>query len=260
MRALIAVSASFGTVAARSKTSCTKTLTRSLPRSRAASLCVKRPSSTMRSSKLACSTACTAAVADFAASAIAASIAALIQAQLCAQFLPLLGVAHHILQDLVELLVALQAPAKIRELAAQIQQFLQRTDLIGNLFRLKVRQLVEGEVDLEFRIGIVTQLVVDGKREVRTHFVEHLVEVVRIHLDELPLHQFWQRLFRVSGKVAENAHNKWELLQFDRVADFYVVSDMHARCTNARQFLLSAFSAHMRTPCRDSQTGPGFNF
>jgi hypothetical protein len=110
---------------------------RSLPRSPLPSL-PNRPCWTIWSSRL-----------DWAASAAAPAgtwaSAFDIGRSLLFDFRPQLpeaiGVIDRSLQDLIELVVALQAAAQIRQLLAQLEQFAQRLDLLGDALRKKSSRL-----------------------------------------------------------------------------------------------------------------------
>ena len=116
-------------------------------------------------------------------------------ADLGLQLVQLLGVADGVEQQLFQLVVALQAAAQVGELGAQIQQLPQRLDLPGHLLRLEIVQALEVQIDLQLAgVGIVAQLVLHREGEVRLHALQNGVEVVRIHLHELPILQPRQRL------------------------------------------------------------------
>src|SRR5277367_1499082 len=124
MRALIIISASLAMVMEPSRTWATNSLTRSLPRSLEAASRPKRPCSTIWSRRLDSVVSTAAAACELAAaSAIGASNFVL-------QLVQFFGVAHGFEQQLFELVVALQRTAKIGEPGAQIQQFLERLDLL----------------------------------------------------------------------------------------------------------------------------------
>ena len=78
----------------------------------------------------------------------------------------------------------------------------------------------------------------------RLHALEHAVEVVGIHLDEFAVPQTRQRLRGLTGKIPQDAHDEWQFLQFDGVADLDVISHMHARRPDPVQFGMYAFSSH----------------
>ena len=104
----------------------------------------------------------------------------------------LVGVAHRVVQQLVQFVVALQAAAQIGQLGAQVEQFLQRLDLLRHLFGLEVVQALEVQVHLELaRIGVIAELVFDREGQVRLHALQHAVEVVGIDFDKLPVLQLW---------------------------------------------------------------------
>src|SRR5581483_9523048 len=117
MRALIVASASREAVTDPASTWATNSFTRSLPRSRAAASRVNRPSSMIWSSRpfsLEVSWA-EAAAEPCCASAIVASLG-FVQVQFAAQLFQLIGVGERFHQQVVQLVVALQAAAKVRKL------------------------------------------------------------------------------------------------------------------------------------------------
>src|SRR5579863_1378666 len=158
MRALIIISASLATVMEPSRTWATNSFTRFLPRSLALASCPNRPDSTIWSSNPTCSFSIVVVeAACFLASAIGPSSFGL---NLALQLVELLGVANCIQQHFLQLVVALQLSAQIRQPGSKIKQFLERLDLLGYVAWLEVIHLLELQIDLELRrIRIVTQLV-----------------------------------------------------------------------------------------------------
>src|SRR5208283_4094739 len=66
-------------------------------------------------------------------------------------------IAESGLQQVVQLVVALQTAAQVRQLGAQIQQVVQRFDLLGYLGRLEILQAAEFQIDAQLSsVGIVT--------------------------------------------------------------------------------------------------------
>src|SRR5690348_14218006 len=248
MRALIDASASRPIAMAPFAISLTNSFTSSRPRSRAAESRVKRPSWMIWSSRFAswasvvC--ACAAAAAAFCSLAIA-TLPAVAQVQLGFQLGLLLGVRQYFVQHLVQLVVALQAAAQVRQSGAQVQQILHWLDLLGHRFGREVVQALEADVDLHLCVRIVGQLIRHAVRQVRVHRLQHLVEVVGIYLDELPVLQCGQRLGRLTGEVPEYAHHEGKLLHFNGVAGFNLVSDLDSGWTYTTEFLLGALFGHL---------------
>ena len=136
MRALIIASVSAFSVTVPLSTSLTKFLTRSLPRSFAAASRPMRPSSTILSRRLSSgeNVRCLLGsvpgpqplpppsdpISDF-------------------ELLHRVRVIERALKNLFELVVALQAAAEIGELAAELEQFLERPDLLAPRPRAKSR-------------------------------------------------------------------------------------------------------------------------
>ena len=88
--------------------------------------------------------------------------------------------------------------------------------------------------------GIFGQLVLDGEREVWLHARQHVIEVVRRHLDELPLLELRERFRRLPGEITQHAHEERELFHLDGAARFDFVRDRDARRANALEFFLCA--------------------
>src|SRR5262249_43632808 len=156
MRALIIASVSDAIVTVPLSTSLTKFLTRSLPRSFAAASRPKRPSSTILSSRPSSTLLASSAPGTDCASAIAAS-------QLRLELLHRVLIFERALENLLELVVPLQIAAQIRKLGAEIEQLLERPNLLGHGIRRKVVEALERHVDADLPgIGIVAlQLVRD---------------------------------------------------------------------------------------------------
>src|SRR5262245_8833351 len=239
MRALIIASVSGLSVTVPLSTSLTKFLTRSLPRSFVAASRPMRPSSTILSSRLtsgenadACSLCC-------CASAIAASL----RSELGLQLLHGAGVVERILKNLLELVVALQRPAQIGELRPELQQLLEWSDLLRHRFGREVVHALERDVDADLSAALL-QLVLDGEVHPRLHVLEDGIEVVGRDLDELPILQPRQRIGRLATEIRQHAHQKRQLFRFDCAARFHVITDVHARRTDALELFLRAFSCH----------------
>src|SRR5215469_9306866 len=82
----------------------------------------------------------------------------------------------------------------------------------------------------------------------RLHSLQYAVEVVGVDLDKFTILQRRERCLGLSSQIAEHTHDEWQFLEFDRVADLNVVSNMHARRPNAIQFVLRTFSSHSVYP------------
>jgi hypothetical protein len=76
------------------------------------------------------------------------------------------------------------------------------------------------------------------------HSFEDLVEVVRIHLDKLPVAKSGQGFHGLAGKISQNPHYERQLFEFNRVSYFDVIGDLHSRRPNTIQFVLRALSCH----------------
>ncbi len=138
-----------------------------------------------------------------------------------------------------------KAAAQVAQLGAQIEQLLERLHLARHVLRLEVVQALEMQVDLQlWSVGFFAQLVLDREREVRFHPFEDAIEVVRVHLHKLPVAQPRERFRRLTGEITQYSHDEWEFLQFNRVADFNVVGDVHARRPNPVQLVLCTLFSH----------------
>src|SRR5690348_13762458 len=128
IRALIIASVSAAIVTVPLSTSVTKFFTRSLPRSFAAASRPSRPCSTILSrrlpsdaaSKLVCCWPC----------ACISGIGASLESDLRLELLHRVGVVERTLKNLLELVVALETAAEIRELRPQLEQLLERTNIL----------------------------------------------------------------------------------------------------------------------------------
>src|SRR5271157_145736 len=236
-------SASLDTVMAPSSTCATNSFTRFLPRSLAAGSRARRPSSTIWSSNPR-STVCSAA--DAGASGLAwLLIAALLHAHLRPQFGQLVLVGNGLAQQFLELVVALHVAAQVAQAVAQFQQFAQRSHLAGDVLGREIVHALEIQIDLEVSgVRILTQFVLDGVSQVRLHVRQNAVEVVRVDLHEFPVLQPRLRLGRLAGEIAHHPHDERQFLDFNRVADFYVVSNLDARRSDAIDLMLCALSCH----------------
>src|SRR5579862_1980485 len=181
MRPLIIVSASREMVMEPSSTWATNSLTKSLPRSLEPGSLESRPSSTIWSSRLrstTCSCACGAALCF--ASAIGTSLRFI---QLLLQLVQLGLVSDCAEQQLLQLVIALEAAAQIAQPGAKLHQLAQGFHLAGDVLRLEVVHALEVQVDLKLRaVRVFAQLIFDGEREVRLHPLEDAVKVIRIDL------------------------------------------------------------------------------
>src|SRR5258707_11473815 len=137
MRALIIISASLATVMEPSRTWATNSFTRFLPRSLALASCPNRPDSTIWSSNPTCSFSMVVVEAAdcFLASAIGPSSFGL---DLALQLVELLRIADSVQQHFLQLVVALELTAQIRQPRPKIKQFFERLNLLGHVARLEV--------------------------------------------------------------------------------------------------------------------------
>src|SRR5262249_49611888 len=148
---------------------------------------------------------------------------------------------HGLQQDFLQLVVALQASTEIAQLGSQIQQLLEGSDLLGDVFGGEVVHALEVQVDFQlWRVGILAELVFDRKSQVRLHAFQNAVEVVGIHLDKLAVAQAGERIGWHAGKISQHSHDEGKLLEFNRVSDFNVVGDVHAWGPDSVQLMLCA--------------------
>src|SRR5690242_13841382 len=145
IRALIIASVSAAIVTVPLSTSVTKFLTRSLPRSLAAASRPSRPWSTILSRRLP-SDAASKVVCCWPCACVSA-IGASLESNLRLELLHRFGVVERALKNLFELVVALQVAAEIRQLRAEVEQLLERPDVLRDRFRVEVVERLEGEVD-----------------------------------------------------------------------------------------------------------------
>src|SRR5512146_2087596 len=231
MRALSIDSVSGRTVIAPSSTSLTKLRTRSLPRSRCAWSVPNRPWSTICSSKLVAVVGALSGTAEDCVPVSGLAIGSS-RLQLALELVQSPLVVQHGLQDLLELVVALQAAPKIGELLSKFQQLPQWLHLLRDTVGGEVVQVLELELHAELA-PVFFQLVVDFDRQARLHALQNVVEVVGCDLDELSILEPRKRLGGVTAEVSEHAHDERQLLHLDRVADFHIVGDVDARRAHA---------------------------
>src|SRR5579883_506241 len=242
MRALIIASVSRASVIVPCSTSLTNCLMRSLPRSRAASSLARRPSSTIESSRLF-SCVVSAAAAGTACWGSAIVCALHFQLQLLHFFFALDGFE----QNIVQFFFALETAAQIGQLGAQLQHLTQRLHLAGYVFRLEIVHALKMQVHPDAPgIRILAQFVLDEVRQMRLHAGQHAVEVIESDLHKFAIFQTSQRLFRLAGEIAKNAHYKRQFLQFDGIANFYVVGDLNSGRADPLQLLVYALTRHDR--------------
>src|SRR5947209_12301055 len=171
MRALIVASVSRDTVTAPSRTWATNSFTKSLPRSRAAVSRVKRPCAMIWSSK-PCSlfSTTTGAAARFSATLLIGASFRLLQIQLSPKLLEFFSIGNGLQQQFVELIVALQASAQVRQLRSQFEQLTQWLDLTCHLLGFEIFQALEAQVDSQVRgVLLSCQLALNRKVQGRDH-------------------------------------------------------------------------------------------
>src|SRR3989475_4606299 len=159
MRALSIASVARPIVMVPGSPSDTSCLIMSRPRSRAGASPPNRPRSTIWSSRLS-SVVCAAAC--FCCSALGSAILTSLGLgggiQLRLELLALLLVAQRRLQQLLQLLVALDLAAQVGELIAQVEQLLQRLHLPRHPVGAKVVHALELEFHADLaRVGIVRE-------------------------------------------------------------------------------------------------------
>src|SRR3954462_5872342 len=241
MRALIIASVSGFNVTVPASTSLTKLRTRSRPRSFVAASRPMRPSSTILSRRLNSGENAVAGRLCCCDSGIAASL----RSEFRLQLLHGSRIVQGVLQDLLELVVALQAAPQVGELGAEVEQLLERGDVARDRIGREVVEALEGHVHGELAAAFL-ELVVDREVDTRLHVLEDRIEVVGRDLDKLPILEARQRLGGGSAQVRQHAHEEGELLGFDRTARLHVIADVYARRTDALEFLLCALSCHDR--------------
>src|SRR5690606_10433887 len=99
------------------------------------------------------------------------------------------------LEDLLQLVVPLQAATQVRELATQVQELPEWLHLLRYTLGREVVEALETEVDADLAgIGFFGEKVVDGEGEVGLHAFQHGVEVVGGDFDELAVLELRERL------------------------------------------------------------------
>src|SRR5258708_5635739 len=144
MRALIMLSASLLTVMEPSSTCVTNSFTRSLPRSLAVASLPMRPCSTIWSSSPSSLVSVVVwPIAAFCGSLMGTSLG---HADFAFELFALLGIADGIEQQLLQLVIALQAAAKIGKPGAEFEQLAQGFHLAGDVFGFEIVHGLEVEV------------------------------------------------------------------------------------------------------------------
>src|SRR5258708_3532950 len=137
MRAVMVDSVSLDRVICPCRIWSTKSLIRSLPRSRAAASRVNRPSCTIWSSRLADDVCSGLGAATFGVRTDSAMILPLwFEAQFVAEFLLLLRIADDLVQHVIEPGISLETAAQVGQVGPQVQQLLQRLYVPGHLLRI----------------------------------------------------------------------------------------------------------------------------
>jgi len=78
----------------------------------------------------------------------------------------------------------------------------------------------------------------------RLHSFQHGVEIVGIHLDELPLLELGKRLLRVPGEVSKDSYHEGQFLDLNGAANLNVIGNLHPGRTHPVQLVLCALSSH----------------
>ena len=144
----------------------------------------------------------------------------------------------------LQLVVALHAPAQVRQPVAQFQQFPQRPHLAGHVLRREIVHALEIQVDLQLRsVGIFAELVFHRVGQVRLHVRQHGIEIVRVYLNEFPVLDPREGFCRLAGEIAQHPHHEGQFLHFDGVADFHVIGDLYAWRADTIEFMLRALSS-----------------
>jgi len=99
---------------------------------------------------------------------------------------------------------------------------------------------LEAEFDGELGI-IIGQLVVDAVGQPGFHALEHLVEIVAIDFDKLPVLQAGERLIGLAGKIAEHADHKRDFFHLNGVSNLHVVGQVDPWRPHSVQFVLQTF-------------------
>src|SRR5918999_3294796 len=141
MRALIIASVSGAIVTVPRSTSLTKLRTRSRPRSRAAGSRPSRPCSTIRSRSPSSVDSVTLPCWGW----ISISDIGRSRGDLRPQLSHRVCIVDRLLQDLLELVIPLQLPAQVGQLAAQLEELAQWLHLLGDLIGREVVEALELE-------------------------------------------------------------------------------------------------------------------
>src|SRR5260370_39627402 len=247
MRALMVASASRERVISPATTWAINCLTMVFPRSRTLCSRPSLPSSIILANKLpwaAFAGAVSAAAAVLSASLIVSS---LVLAYFLLQAVEFLGIPSGVHQQLIQLVVALQRTTQVAQLGPEIEQFLQRFDLLGNLRWIEVVQALEIQVNLELTgIGVFAEFIVNSKGQVRLETLQYAVKVIRRDFHEPAVPHAREKFSRLTAQVGHHTHDKWEFLRFDGVSNLHVVSDVNAGRTNPFKLLMSPFFSHGR--------------
>src|ERR1039458_4045255 len=249
MRWLIIASRSGETVIWPSSTWLTNSETRVRPHSRAASSRPTRPSWTIWSRRLGpVVTVAAAAAAGFSEAsrfAMGLSVLGFLCRHLGAHLLELGGVVDDVLQQALQLLVALKGSYKIGELGSQLQQLAQRLHPPGHLLRLEFFNTLKRQVHAEIAgVGFVAQFVFHREGYSRLHAVEDRIEIIRCDFDEAPVFELGQGVGRLTAQIGQYSHYKRDFFEFDRIADLHVVCDVDSWRAYSLQFRVNALACH----------------
>jgi hypothetical protein len=66
-----------------------------------------------------------------------------------------------------------------------------------------------------------------------------LIEVVAIDVDEVPFLQWLEFLRRISGEIAHDAHDEWNVLLHRRIAHLHIICNVNAGLPNPIECVLS---------------------
>src|ERR1017187_2014418 len=207
MRWLIIASRSGETVIWPSSTWLTNSETRVRPHSRAASSRPTRPSRTIWSRRLGpvvtCAAAAAACFSDASRFAMGLSVLGFLCRHLGAHLLELGGVVDDVLQQALQLLVALKGSHEIGEFGSQLQQLAQRFHPAGHLLGLEVFNALERQIHAEIAgVGLVAKFVFHREGYSRLHAVEDRIEIVRRDLDEARVFELGQGVGRLTAEIA----------------------------------------------------------
>src|SRR5580693_3150623 len=152
-----------------------------------------------------------------------------------------LGVGGHVLQQGVEVVVAVELREQVVQALARLEQLAQRLELLHDALGTQILDFPEVELDAELaRVLPFLELVVDVEGQARSDRAHDLVEVVAVELDELALLERRQRLLGLAREVGQDAHDERQLLHLDRAAELDIVGDLNARRPHAAQLFLGA--------------------